>query len=256
LNFDDIKKQITANGLQFKENNKYSFVSGLCFYSDLLVIKKINVEKVRNLYNGNYCDFVMKYYNKIKEIIPTVPLHDSFYLDNSIYEIQELVLDSKLLESGSLFEWEEILKLYNKILKYIDDITYYNIIGNVKVGLDTSIWNFTIDGRNFDFSPPRMILENGSSMFTRLNDQEHYRRTYYRNFDSEGMKLNLTVTLFNAILNNKILINNININWKEEIVSILAENVSGDMKYQITSKNLEETYEFRKHPLKLLKEMI
>lgn len=125
------------------------------------------------------------------------------------------------------------------------------MIKKYEIRLRTAMWNFTISGVSFDFSPPRIINETNNCIFTR-KEIDHYNRTFYRCFDYDGMKANLLVTSFKIIDNKEIIILDLPLTWKSELYDIFCNGITNETLKILTQK--EEFIEsFEKHPIKIIR---
>lgn len=222
-------------------------------------IKELDSSKINKVFSGNYQELYYLYYEKISKLISCVNVYELFEINYRLFEVQDKIEEKRFLSNHS-FSWHEILVLFHKINSYIDYILSENQKTDYKLGLDTSIWNFTIDGLSFDFSPPKMITYYGDEIFC-TKTKDHYERTYYRSFDPLGMRLNLAVTLIKIIESKELIIPDKPNNWKAEVVLLLKENLSYKQQEEVdnvlnsSSVNEDEIY-FYKHPLILLKKMV
>lgn len=250
---EDIVKKVNNNELKFINKNDSSFLNAICYYSDELIIKELNNDKIMFLYNGKYSDLSNEYYSIISEIIPTIKKYECIILNNKIYEICTRLNDKYFFENSNEFSWHEFINAYQKIIEYVNNIKKFNNLSDIQLGLEAAIWNFNINGINFDFSPPRIITKENKNIFTR-SDEDHYKRTYYRCFDYDGMRINLAVTAIKVIKDNKVNIKDLPKNWKQQLIKILEYNLNDHNLNCLFSKY--DKYEFSKHPLKILKEQI
>lgn len=151
-----------------------------------------------------------------------------------------------------------MLSLYKKKFIYINKIVSLNNEQSFKLGLETAIWNFNTDGKFFDIDPPRLLMLGENSSFTRKNDNVHFERTMYRNFNEVGMKLNLIATFILGLRDKNFIINDLPSDYKCMLIELLYDNlVFNDQKMikdYLNDLN-EDVILFDGHPLKILKKL-
>ena len=194
ISIDMIKFAITNTDDSPKVKTSNTIASGTI--KNALFYKRLNSEKIRNLFKGNYIRLWQENYEILKRIIP---LNDMFGIieieDGSIYEFSKIIEEDRFLSGGTTHNWNDLEKLYLKILNYINRIIQYQREKKQLIGIETAIWNFTIDGKLFDLDPPRFLKNGIDSTFTRKEDINQCKRTIYRNFTETGMKTNLLATI-------------------------------------------------------------
>lgn len=241
-------------------NNSDGYATSNCLLkasSGDFFIKKLNMNKIRQLYKGDYLDLFREYYVKIRKLVNTNQILGLVEKDGEVYEFSRLLKKEKLLDDANSFEWEDIKKLFDRVLKYINNCVRYNEERNDRIGFETAIWNFTIDGTLFDLDPPKILRKYEDSSFTRKEDENHIKRTIYRSFDETGMKLNLLVTLLLGEKHNSFIIKNKPENYIDELIEKITENFTDKEKYvkmiDKLEEGLSETETFTDHPIELLR---
>ena len=219
--------------------------------------KKLDVNKIKQLYGGDYIKLFYKYYNLISKIIKTNNIIGIINYEEYLYEFSNYIDESKLLDNGNKFEWEELYKLFCFILEEINICVKYNAKNLNKIGFETAIWNFSIDGTLFDLDPPKILLNNEDSSFTRKDDINHCKRTIYRSFTEIGMKVNLLITLILGQRHNSFSIKNLPKDYLEILLNSIFESITSkelkeklisEIKYGVNKDNM-----FINHPVELLR---
>ena len=222
-----------------------------------LFIKKLNVIKIKHLYKGDYLDLFRDYYTKIRKLIDTNHVLGLIEKDGEIYEFSKLLKKESLLDDANSFEWKDIKNLFCRVLENINNCVRYNIETNEKIGFETAIWNFTIDGTLFDLDPPKILKKTEDSSFTRKEDENHIKRTIYRSFDETGMKLNLLVTLLLGEKHNSFIIKNKPDNYINELIEEIMKSFINKEEcirlFDRLQEGLSEKETFIDHPIELLR---
>lgn len=246
INDEYILKILKDSDKKFDSKTSFTLVNGIV---DQYFYKKLNMNKINSVYNGDYIDLVINYYNKIKKYVNFNEMVGIIKNNDDIITISNKISDEKFLANGNSFKFAEIRNLYLKILNYI------NILENTgqnELGLETAIWNFTIDGIFFDYDPPRLNINN--SLFTRKGDDDHFNRTFYRNFDYEGMRTNLLATLFigNGTNYN---ISDLHSDYHSLLIFDLLDSIEDKRsKMELENKLFNMCdYSFNKHPISIIK---
>ena len=170
--------------------------------------KKLNTTKIKKLYSGDYLSLFNEYYNLLQGKVKTNKIIALLYKDNDIFEFSQLIAKEKFLDNANIFQWDDISNLFDIILLEINACVNYNKSSKIMLGIETAIWNFTIDGILFDLDPPKILKKTEDTSFTRKEDINHIKRTIYRSFDETGMKINLLVTLILGEKHNSFIIKN------------------------------------------------
>lgn len=147
--------------------------------------------------------------------------------------------------------YEEIKSMFQDSLNGIKRLENS---GDITLGIDSAIWNYSKDGIFFDYDPPKIL--RGDSLFITENDDDYRKRVLYRNFNYIGMRMN---TLGTIILGNKNW--NFNIvdlpyNYVEELLDILFVSISDT---KIVQKLKDDIFgskyasEFEKHPIDIVR---
>ncbi len=249
--------------LSFTKHNNNGYPTSNCIAkgkSNNIFFKKLNLTKIRELYNGDYLSLFDEYYTILNKVIKTNRIFGIVQNEEGIFEFSKLLDELKLLDDGNYFEWVEILNLFDKILIDINACVRYNNISEEKIGFETAIWNFTIDGVLFDLDPPK-ILKNGiDSSFTRKDDANHKKRTLYRSFDEIGMKFNLLVTLILGEKHNSFIVKNQPNNYIEILIERIIKSSTTDLiKKQIIDNlvnGILEKEKFIGHPIEIVRREI
>lgn len=221
--------------------------------------KKLNSEKIRKLYKGNYIKLWKDNYEILKNIIP---LNDIYCIveneDGDIYEFSKIISEDKFLSGGTIQSWNDLEKLYVKILKYINRIIQYQKTSKQLIGIETAIWNFTIDGKLFDLDPPRFLRNGEDSSFTRKEDINQCKRTIYRNFTEIGMKTNLLATVIIGLQDGNFFIPNLPGCWIDIFTRHLIQSIEDKNRRKIIEEILIGKANFKskftKHPIDIILE--
>lgn len=243
IDFSDVGYQTSNSILKGKKENTF--------------FKKLNIKKIKSLYNGDYLKLFNEYYFYIRNIIKTNEIIGLIEEEGEIYEFSRIIDDKLFLDNGNIFSWQEINKLFDCILAEINKCVEFNKGNNKKIGFETAIWNFTIDGTLFDLDPPKILKDEEDTSFTRKEDQNHIKRTIYRSFTEIGMKCNLLVTLILGEKHNSFIIKNkpndyLNILLNKVINSFIDKQ---DMKKLINNFNngVPNNENFIDHPIEILR---
>lgn len=242
---NDKPKVITSN----------TIASGII--EDRVFYKKMNSEKIRRLYKGNYIELWKNNYELLSKIVPLNQIYGIIESDDgSIYEFSEAIEEDKFLSGGTKQTWSQFEDLYIKILNYINKIIEYQRESKKIIGIETAIWNFTIEGLLFDLDPPRLLQVQEDSSFTKKHDINQRKRTIYRNFTEIGMKTNLLATTIIGMRDGNFAIPNLPDNWFDLLTQELIESVPNiKMKSKIaTILNEEINFKpnFTKHPIEII----
>lgn len=244
---------ININNEDFIDINNTSFVNGLSYITinrENYIVKRLNKQKIDLVFSGDYILLAREYIRKLNEIIPCVEDLGLLNFSDYIYEIQRQIDDNLFVDNNNIFYWRDILNLYKNILEYITEIK--KVSG---LGIDTAIWNFSINGQAFDFSPPRLINNINRELFTRKNDKDHYIRTYYRCMTDDGMRLSLLTSLLHTIYGKKIIIVDINNISIEQVINELLLS-SNNKDYLVNNLCNSEFKSFNKHPINVIQDYI
>ena len=250
-----INRAIEESYSRPKSKTSYTIVTGRLDNS--IFFKKLNIKKIEELYEGDYLHLWKTYFESLREVIP---LNDIFGIlrtnTGEVYEFSKAIPSNKILSEGTTQKWKEVEKLYLEILGYIDNIIQYQVQSRKTIGLDTSIWNFTIDGKLFDLDPPRLILKDEDSSFIRKNDIHHCKRTLYRYFTEIGMKSNLLATVIIALRDGNFIIPDIPEGWLNLLSDYLVQSVKDKNKqnelYEIFNCTKCFQPDFLKHPIDII----
>lgn len=182
--------------------------------------KVLNSKKIAERYDGDYIELWKEYYRTIKQYVDLIDYCGIMETDSGeIIEISKCIPKEKMIE-GTPIEWKKFYEIYLKILREINSLVKHY---NGKVGMDTSIWNFTINGELFDLDPPR-LFKGKESVFSNKKDKGHYERTFYRNFTEEGMKTNLLATILLGLSKGNIIVNNKDANYISRLLEGLINS--------------------------------
>ena len=221
--------------------------------------KKLNSEKIRKLYKGNYIQLWKENYEILKNIIPLNDIYCIVENENGeIYEFSKSISGDKFLSGGTIQSWKDLEGLYLKILNYINRIIQYQKTSKKLIGIETAIWNFTIDGKLFDLDPPRFLKDKEDSSFTRKDDINQCKRTIYRNFTEIGMKTNLLATVIIGLQDGNFFIPDLPTYWIEKLTKHLIQSIEDNNRRQkvkeILSKKGNFKSNFTKHPIDIILE--
>lgn len=219
--------------------------------------KKLNSDKIRMLYNGNYIELWKENYEALCNVIPLNSIYGIIELnDGRIYEFSKKIEEDMFLSGGTIHSWDKLEELYKKILSYINKIIEYQSKNNKLLGIETAIWNFTIDGKLFDLDPPRFLKKQEDSSFTRKNDIDQSKRTLYRNFTEIGMKTNLLATIIIGLKDGNFSIPDLPKNWIDILINHLTNSIKSDSKRRkiemILNGNSDFKSNFTKHPIDII----
>lgn len=223
--------------------------------------KKLNHEKIKKLYGGNYIQLWQENYNMLRQIIPLNNIYGLIELENgNLYEFSEEIKEEKFLSGGTIQKWKNLESLYSKILSYINEIIQFQMKSGENIGIETAIWNFTIDGKLFDLDPPRLLKHTENSSFTRKEDINQCKRTIYRNFTEIGMKTNLLATVIIGMNDGNFNVPDLPQNWLNILTNELIQSITDKEKkeyiYKILNKKIEFKSDFTKHPIDIIIEQI
>ena len=249
--------------LSFTKYNDNGYPTSNCIAkgkSNNIFFKKLNLTKIQKLYKDDYLSLFDEYYTILSKIIKTNRIFGIIQNEKGIFEFSELLDETKLLDDGNSFEWVEILDLFNKILIDINACVRYNDISEEKIGFETAIWNFTIEGVLFDLDPPKILKNSIDSSFTRKDDTDHKKRTIYRSFDEIGMKFNLLVTLILGEKHNSFIVKKQPNNYIKILVERIIKSSTTDLiKNQIIDNlvnGILEKENFIGHPIEIVRREI
>ena len=241
---------INANGYPTSNCQTKGEVNGVFF-------KKLNTTKIEKLYGGDYLSLFNEYYNLLQGRVKTNKIIAMLYKDNDIFEFSQLIAEEKFLDNANIFQWDDISNLFDVILSEINACINYNRSSKIKLGIETAIWNFTIDGILFDLDPPKLLKETEDTSFTRKEDINHIKRTIYRSFDETGMKTNLLVTLILGEKHNSFIIKNKPNNY---LIILLKKILDSYDREEDRKKLVENLYNgvsvneiFVDHPIEILR---
>ena len=219
--------------------------------------KKLNTSKIKKLYSGDYLSLFNEYYNLLQGKVKTNKIIALLYNDNDIFEFSQLIDKEKFLDNANVFQWDDISNLFDSILLEINACVNYNKSSKIKLGIETAIWNFTIDGILFDLDPPKLLKKTEDTSFTRKEDINHIKRTIYRSFDETGMKTNLLVTLILGEKHNSFIIKNKPDNYLEVLLWKIINSYDDESKKEKLVENLLNGVSindnFIGHPIEILR---
>ena len=222
--------------------------------------KKLNVDKIKKLFKGDYLILFDEYNRTIIKLVKTKDIFGIISDEMNIYEFSRLLDKNKFLDDGNMFEWQDILMLFDKILFEINNCVRYNYNRSEKIGFETAIWNFTIDGILFDLDPPKILKITEDTSFTRKEDINHVKRTIYRSFDEIGMKTNLLVTVILGEKHNSFIVKNQPDNYIEILINRIIKSFTNETvcKKFIESlrEGVSERESFIDHPIEILRREI
>lgn len=233
---------------QFNSITAYTLVNG---FVDGYFYKKINMAKANDRYKGNYAELLLEYYMRLKEFIRCNKLIALIQVKKDLYEVSRIIELNKILCDNNDVTYEEIKSMFQDSLNGIKRLENS---GDITLGIDSAIWNYSKDGIFFDYDPPKIL--RGDSLFITENDDDYRKRVLYRNFNYIGMRMN---TLGTIILGNKNW--NFNIvdlpyNYVEELLDILFVSISDT---KIVQKLKDDIFgskyasEFEKHPIDIVR---
>lgn len=227
------------------------------FIGDKFFYKMLNSEKIRMLFKGNYISLWKENYEALNKLIPLNRIYGIIELkDGRIYEFSQRIDEDKFLSGGTIHKWNRLEELYQNILNYINRLIQYQSINNNLIGVETAIWNFTIDGKLFDLDPPRLLRRNENSSFTRKDDINQSKRTIYRNFTEIGMKTNLLATIIIGLQDGNFSIPDLPENWINILINHLTHSINDEKKRKvlemILNGNLAFKADFTKHPIDII----
>lgn len=225
---------------------------------DNYFIKVLDREKINRLYSGDYFYLWRLYYEEVSKHVNLNKIYGLVETDDGKFiEIQKRIPQGKIFDigTGNVKQFDEIFRLYKKILEYIDKLLVARQHDKI-IGLEAAIWNFSLDGDLFDIDPPRILLQDIDSSFTRKNNREHIIVTTYRNFDEIGMRLNLLATFLLSIKDKNFIIEDL----PENYFTILLEELTDYLNKKQKKKLAETIYEADKipydsHPAKVIKKL-
>ena len=257
---DKLTENDLLNKLSKCKKNNDGYITSNCLFKasvDDIFIKKLNTDKIRHLYKGDYFNLFNEYYNKIKNILNTNQIFGLLEIEGEVYEFSKFIDKENFLDDTNSFEWKDILELFELVLEYINNCVKYNIETSEIIGFETAIWNFTISGMLFDLDPPKILRKFEDSSFTRKEDENHIKRTLYRSFDETGMKANLLVTILLGEKHNSYIIKNKPKNYIDVLIRKMFDSFI-DRDKCINLHNglmlgLSEKESFVDHPIKLLR---
>ena len=200
--------------------------------------KELNLNKINELYHGNYLLLFKKYYVILKQILPINNIYGLAFINNSLYEFSESINRNQFLDEGNSFEFWQIKKLFNNILCYINNVLVFKEKSGIEIGFETAIWNFTIDGLLFDLDPPKLLLKQENSTFTRKEDENHKKRTIYRSFSEIGMKTNLLVTFILGMKHNSFIVKNLPSDYLDILINDIINSINTEKVKQKFLKDL------------------
>lgn len=230
---------------KFVPITSYTLVNGNV---DGYFYKKINMEKVKERYSGNYAELLIEYYHRLKKLVNCNQLFEIFCDGDSLFEISNLLDNDRILSDNISVSYEEIKNLFIAVLYEIEKMEFYN---DINLGIDSAIWNFTIDGVFFDFDPPKIL--KGDSLFT-TKSEDYIKRVMYRNFNYNGMRANALGTIFLGNSNWNFSIKNAPENYAEELVTIFINSLKNEKDYYKNSiYGNKEISDFSKHPINILR---
>lgn len=242
---DNSPKVMTSNTISS------GVIEGRIFY------KKLNMEKIRKVYQGDYIELWKNNYELLFKILPLNQIYGIIEKDDgSIYEFSKAIEEDKFLSGGTKQTWSQFEDLYIKILNHINTIIAYQKESKNLIGIETAIWNFTIDGKLFDLDPPRLLQLQENSSFTKKDDINQSKRTIYRNFTEIGMKTNLLATTIIGMRDGNFSIPNLPNNWCNILIQELIESIqnSGQRNKIETVLNGKAKFNpnFTKHPIDII----
>ena len=242
------KKIIIDSKKAFIPITSYTLVNG-CI--DDYFYKKINMDKVKKRYSGNYADLLLKYYKSLSRCIKCNQLCALILSGNDLFEISKKIESDEILCDNRVVTYKEIKDIFINALIGIKKLENSN---DRNIGIDSSIWNYTKRGIFFDYDPPKIL--GVDTLFTVKGDLDQEKRTMYRSFDYIGMRMNslATIILGNSAWNFKI--ENLPENYIDELIDIMFESINdldkiNDIKKQIYGE--EEMVDFSNHPINIIR---
>lgn len=242
---DNSPKVMTSNTISS------GVIEGRIFY------KKLNMEKIRKLYQGDYIELWKNNYELLSKILPLNQIYGIIEKDDgSIYEFSKAIEEDKFLSGGTKQAWSQFEDLYIKILNHINTIIAYQKESKNLIGMETAIWNFTIDGKLFDLDPPRLLQLQENSSFTKKDDINQSKRTIYRNFTEIGMKTNLLATTIIGMRDGNFSIPNLPNNWCDILIQELIESIQNSRQRNkietVLNGKANFNPNFTKHPIDII----
>ncbi len=186
-------------------------------------IKELRMERVI-IPAQDYIKLYIDYYKKLNNVIETYPSFGLWQIDGKIIEIQPFIEKEDIMMRGNVLSWKTLRKAYLQILTDIDKIQKtYGQKNFTPVGVETAIWNFSTEGKLYDFNPVR--LYNEDCLFTTSRDADMVEKTKFRNFSPIGMKINLLATIGIAVKNKDFILKDNPTSWFLELKAILKTNI-------------------------------
>lgn len=248
----DIYNLVTNTELR-KNSGSFTLESG---ENGEFYVKKLNFDKINNLYSKDYKQLWANYYNTLSKIMPVNKSYGIVETDSREYfEISKKIDSSTIMNNGNSFEWKSFFNLFQKTLQYTTNLEDYCNKTGQQIGFDSSIWNFTINGLYFDLNPPRM--EYSGALFARNNDFAHQNRTIFRNYNSLGIKTNTLATTILG-MNKNFFIKDIPKNWLDVLCEELKSTIKKDSEREYFDSYLNGedcvNFLFNKHPLEIIRD--
>ena len=237
---DDSKKE-------FNPITAYTLVNGKV---DGYFYKKINMDKVRSRYNGNYAQLLIEYYLKIRKLVLSNKIMEIFSNDGDVYEIANYINPEKILCDNNDIKFDEMKRLFAKALEGINRMEYQ---GDRTLGIDSSIWNYTKDGLFFDYDPPKIL--RGNSLFI-TPDEDYKKRVLYRNFDYIGMKANTLGTVILGNINWNFNITELPDTYAYDLVAIFLESIENKEDRERLRNEIfgdQDVKTFTMHPINIVR---
>lgn len=231
----------------FKIITSYTLVNGCV---DGYFYKKINMSKVRERYNGNYVELLIEYYKKLCKIIKCNEMIEVFDYKDDVYEVLKQIDSKRILCDNNDITFEEIKKL---LIIALEGIERLERNGDVTLGIDSAIWNYTKDGIFFDYDPPKIL--RGESLFITPNE-DYRKRVLYRNFNYNGMRANTLGTVFLGNENWNFNITSLPLGYAEELIDIFLNSLSKNEdveKYKQYIFGEKDIQDFDKHPINIIR---
>lgn len=249
--------EIVMNRKNDKPNVMTSNTISSGIIEDNIFYKKLNIDKIRQIYKGDYIELWKTNYKILSKIVPLNQIYGIIENeDGNIYEFSKAIQEDRFLSGGKAQTWSQFEDLYIKVLNYINTIIQYQKQSKKIIGMETAIWNYTIDGKLFDLDPPRLLQSQEDSSFTRKHDINQSKRTIYRNFTEIGMKTNLLATTIIGMRDGNFSIPNLPNNWLDILTQDLIQSIENGKKKDkidgILNQKTKFNSNFTKHPIDII----
>lgn len=242
------EKIIKDSHKEFTPITSYTSING-CI--DEYFYKKLNMDKIRNRYKGDYASLLIKYYELLNKYVQCNKLYGIISNGNDLFEITKRIDEENILCDNRSILFKEMKWIFEKALEGIRNLECSN---EKKLGIDSSIWNYSKEGLLFDFDPPKIMNEN--SLFTVPGDLDQKKRVIYRCFNYIGMRMNCLATIIigNGAWNFKII--DLPDNYLQELLEIMLQSIRDDYQLNMIKNELyseEFNNDFNNHPINIIK---